>query len=175
METQVFNAVLSIAKSLEEINRKMPEPKTPTKTKPRDHNPKYPPDFVEFWKVYPRPEAKAKALEAWDNVVDARPKQSVLLARTIAYAKAMKKRNTEKKYIKLPSTWLHAHCWSDQYPETSSQPSTDGIHSVSVGRVLDEESIAGYCDPRWGEYKGLVKSGEIKPGFAAWKATLNEA
>lgn len=77
-------------------------------------------DFEQFWTTYPRKEAKAKALEAWNK--NTPPIEEVLAA----LKWQTKKDDWIKeggKYIPMPATYLNARRWTDERPKPkTTQP-----------------------------------------------------
>jgi hypothetical protein len=64
--------------------------------------------FDEFWKLYPRREAKAAARKAWDKVIKKVDPQEVLDGLT-AHAFS-----PDPQYRPLPASWLNAGRWEDE-------------------------------------------------------------
>lgn len=83
-----------------------PEPLSATAVAPS--NPDDP--FNEFWAVYPRKGDKKKAYERWGEAITVEsPERIIEAARKFREEKA----GVERKYVKLPSTWLNQQCWQD--------------------------------------------------------------
>ena len=90
----------------------------------------YPESFEQFWTTYPRRESKGQALKAWPAAIEATAQsklidsdespETFLARRASDYAATVA--STEKKFIRLPSTWLNAHGWED---ETKARVPTD--------------------------------------------------
>ena len=73
----------------------------------------YPPDFVEFWNVYPKRVGKKQALITWLRVVTPRNIYDVQSA-AAAFGEAVSSwPRSEYQFLKDPSTWLNAGCWHD--------------------------------------------------------------
>lgn len=79
--------------------------------------------FENFWKKYPKREAKAHALKAWIKLgIDRNEElyQEVMagveaqLRFNKTWKAAMQGDNEKREYIKLPATWLNAGCWEDE-------------------------------------------------------------
>lgn len=86
-----------------------------------EHKPKLPSpsdDFLDWYLVYPRKEARNKALQAY---IKARRSVSaeVLLAGARRYAEDP---NRLSEYTKLPASWLNAGCWEDDPLPTRGAP-----------------------------------------------------
>lgn len=71
-------------------------------------------DFENFYSLYPRKEAKQKALQAYLKAIKKVDKDTLLegLKKYIDYIKTNKK---EREFIKHPATWLNQGCWEDEY------------------------------------------------------------
>ena len=71
-------------------------------------------NFEEFYSLYPRKEAKQKALQAYLKAIKKVDKDTLLegLKKYIDYIKTNKK---EREFIKHPATWLNQGCWEDEY------------------------------------------------------------
>lgn len=66
--------------------------------------------FDDFWRAYPRKGDKAKAKQRWTEAIqDERPEAIIEAAKRFRE----EKRNTERRYIPLPSTWLNQQRWLD--------------------------------------------------------------
>jgi hypothetical protein len=81
-------------------------------------------DFEEWWRVYPRREARGHAEKAY---VAARKlaSQEILLAGARRYALSQ----PDPKYQKHPATWLNGRCWLDEPPD---KPNGGGVKYVMV-------------------------------------------
>lgn len=77
---------------------------------------RYPEDFKEFWKVYPRKVGKAAALRAW---LRRKPPIGPVLS---AIAWQLLSRRWLEGFIKDPATWINGGCWEDE-PEKATTPS----------------------------------------------------
>lgn len=94
-------------------------------TTPKRKRHTYPPEFEEWWKLYPRPAGKPDALKAWKQA-DIDPDE--LAAHTQALADAHKRAGTDKQYIPHPATWLRREGWNDELPtppQAKQKPRTD--------------------------------------------------
>lgn len=81
----------------------------------------HPADFDKFYDIYPRREAKAKAIQAWAKLCKLAYKDQPTLQQILT---ALEKRNrqwkqngTAKQYIPLPASWLNAARWLDEIEE----------------------------------------------------------
>lgn len=71
------------------------------------------PDFDEFWKLYPRHDAKKLALRRWKRMKKSDRDKA------LAHLKAAPYAGRDKQYIPLPTTYLNGERWND---ETSHHP-----------------------------------------------------
>ena len=77
------------------------------------------PDFMSFWKAYPRKVDKPAAFKAWQKAN--RPAIDEILS-------ALKKQTAtqwitdEKKFIPYPEKWIAGERWNDQVPNQRSSP-----------------------------------------------------
>ena len=80
--------------------------------------------FEDFWLLYPRREAKKKAIEAWRKIP---PSLHVeILTSLAAWRPCLLARGVE--YIPLPATWLNGERWTDELPATI----TSAAHAPAV-------------------------------------------
>ena len=82
---------------------------------------KYPPDFEEFWDVYPRNDgSKKKAFILWEKAIDQEIDKRELFLKVCRFKH--NNLNTEKKYIPHATTWLYQKRWetiSIEKPQTT--------------------------------------------------------
>ena len=71
-------------------------------------------DFLEFYKIYPRKEAKQNALKAYNKAIKQVDK-NILLKGLKNYKKYIEENKIEKRYIRQPASWLNGGCWEDEY------------------------------------------------------------
>lgn len=69
--------------------------------------------FAEFWALYPRRVAKRDAQRIWQRLSPA--DQRAAVAALPAHVRAWK--DTERRFIPHPSTWLHQARWEDELAE----------------------------------------------------------
>lgn len=89
--------------------------------------PKYPPQFEDWWRIYPRKAGKGDALKAWRSAVKDIPTDE-LVEQTEAWAQATERCGTEERFLPFPATWLRASRWDDPLPE----PATNGHDKNSM-------------------------------------------
>lgn len=71
-------------------------------------------DFDSWYAKYPRRDAKGQARKAF-HAARKKVDLSTLERGRDLYAAKVKLDETERRYIKLPSTWLNGECWDDDY------------------------------------------------------------
>jgi hypothetical protein len=90
-------------------------------------------EFDEFWKVYPRRQAKADARKAYKAARKSIDATTVL---TGARAYALLTVGVEREYIKLPAGWLRDRRWEDDpIPQTPSKDARAAA-VIEMGRQL---------------------------------------
>ena len=95
-----------------------PNPYTQQKTAAKDTAPMGPEDdhdFMTFWNHYPRKRERKGAYRKWKTITTT-VNPSLLIEGAKNYRKETEGR--EEKYIKLPTTWMNAGGWEDEYTET---------------------------------------------------------
>jgi hypothetical protein len=99
-----------------------------------------PPRFDEWYREYPRKDSPAAARKAYAKalpLVGGDPQ--VLIDAAKRYA--AQEHQTEKRFIKMPATWLNGECWlSEPVPPVSSAGTVNGHNGrrVSTQAELDE-------------------------------------
>lgn len=86
--------------------------------------------FENFWSAFPRREAKGAAEKAFNSASETTPPETLVAG---ARAYASKRSGEDKKFTKLPATWLNQQCWLD-----------DGI--VDMGPAPTPEEIEAAKD-----------------------------
>jgi len=82
-------------------------------------------EFDQFWKLYPRHEAKKAAIRAFEKARKEAPLEAILNK-----LRAAKEKWTEEKYTPYPATWLNREGWD-------AEPATNGN-----GHIPSEEDLA---------------------------------
>jgi hypothetical protein len=101
--------------------------------------------FAAFWDVYPRHEAKAKAVIAF-----AKAAKKLSPAGLVDAARRFRddpNRNPDSKYLPHPATWLNGERWTDEI--AASPPPGSGPRKLTPA----EQALADYND-RYGEPNG---------------------
>lgn len=68
--------------------------------------------FDEWWELYPRKDAKKKALETWGRLAPDEELRAKMM--TVLQAQVIAWRDREKKHILLPTTYLNGQRWEDE-------------------------------------------------------------
>lgn len=72
--------------------------------------------FEKFWKLYPNKKSKQKAANIFKEVIDEKKATfREIMDGVKNYALEVEQKDTPKKYIKHPTTWLNQGCWTDDY------------------------------------------------------------
>lgn len=86
---------------------------------------KYPADFEEFWKLYPKKADKLNASKAWKKQKAKIPKLDVLKA---AIETQQSTDQWQRGIIPNASTWLNGHRWEDNPDQQTNFIDTDLLH-----------------------------------------------
>jgi hypothetical protein len=83
----------------------------------------YPHDFEEFWKVYPRREAKADACRAWERLKMPQKRRAyVALKSQLPMLEAKLRGRGGNNFCPLPATWINGGRFDDEPPEHIPEP-----------------------------------------------------
>lgn len=74
--------------------------------------------FEALWNLYPRKEGKENAFKKYQRICK-RVDDETIKRGILNYIEEIQKKGTEKKYIKMGSTWFNGECWNDEYEDTS--------------------------------------------------------
>jgi hypothetical protein len=74
--------------------------------------------FDEFWKVYPRKDAKKKALKAFTSLKPSNELFQSILTHVLKMSKTEKWLENDGMYIPYASSYLNGHRWEDEVPRT---------------------------------------------------------
>jgi hypothetical protein len=74
----------------------------------------YPRDFMRFWSEYPRRENKSQAFREWEKEKKYNPKFDLEKIVGAARTYSTEVSETEQRFIKMPSTFLHAGTWLEK-------------------------------------------------------------
>src|SRR5690242_11561687 len=97
----------------------------PSSAAPKDHPPKDPDGFTEFWAVYPRKVGRQAAVNAWAKARRRGVLPSVMNdgAKRLANDPNLP---ADRNYIPHPATWLNEGRWDDEPYSPSGQPPARG-------------------------------------------------
>lgn len=109
--------------------KKEPKPKTIVQQKPLDATP-----FYVFWDLYPRREAKAKALLKWERMSNA--DRNAALAGIHSWRESG--RWDDPRFIPMPATYLNGRRWEDEIT-----PRTDSSRQSYRDAVVHREAMVG--------------------------------
>ncbi len=85
-----------------------------------NHNLNLKNQFEEFWKLYDKKEGRKDCEKKFELALKKDPFEKIMMGLQ-SYVKA---RSTDKKFWKLPETWLNKECWNDEYSEASVKPNS---------------------------------------------------
>lgn len=88
--------------------------------------------FDEFWKVYPKREARGSALTAFAKALK-KTDAATLIAAAGVYAS--KRAGQDPQFTKQPATWLNQECWADDGIAPASLP--DPAQTAQASAVWD--------------------------------------
>lgn len=86
----------------------------------------YSKSFLEWYEEYPRKQSKKKAAELYMKALKDGATAEQLLDGVKGYNKYIAANSLERRYIKMPTTWLNQGCWEDDYTVKSTSI-LDGI------------------------------------------------
>ena len=109
-------------------------------------DPEFTKDFLLFWSIYPRKEGKLSAYKKF-NIAKKKMSSEDILKATKNYAEECVLNSTEKRYIKLPATFLGPDMW---YKEWVNRRPTKG---KSAGKKSGEYQPSNHYKPLGGDSK----------------------
>lgn len=131
-------------------------------------------DFVEFYKNFPRREARADALKAWRQTVKQRPPLQDLLAAVVRQRIEHDWCRERRRFIPLPATWLRGQRWADDFdvPESvlPSKPAATAPGISAGERATNEAALAA-----WNEVRATNSAGQSRPLLGWSDARTGEA
>lgn len=75
-----------------------------------------PPGFEQFWEIWPRREARARAVKAF-RTATRKTSVDAILDGARAYVRNCEQRKVEPSYIAHATTWLNGERWNDDLPQ----------------------------------------------------------
>jgi hypothetical protein len=94
-------------------NQQLTTPKEVKKERSKEYI--YTPEFLEFWTLYPRKEAKGNAYKAYNQSIKKVTHKEIIGALKKSLPVMAQK---EKEYIPHPATWLNQRRWEDEVTTT---------------------------------------------------------
>lgn len=92
--------------------------------------------FEQFWKAYPRREAKGTAAKAFRSAIKAGADPGAIISGARRYADqrtvAEPDPVTRQRFTKMPATWLRATCWEDEAPAPAGGVLIDGLTGEAI-------------------------------------------
>lgn len=95
-------------------------PITSTKSKPLSDKSDESPEFLKFWKSYPRKEAKQSALKAWSKLRLANGDFEHIMQALESFKLCEQWTKDDGKFIPHPATWINKKRWEDEQPTQES-------------------------------------------------------
>ena len=88
---------------------------------------KYPQDFLDWYKIYPRKKAKGDALKAYRQALK-EIDHDELVEKTRKFARYVEQSQTPQQYVPYPASWLRAAQWDDEQdvPQPKNAGGTGG-------------------------------------------------
>lgn len=83
---------------------------------PHSNASQYPPDFEEFWMVYPKHVGKGEALKSWKKIRPSTTLVSIIVAAVLKQKVSPDWLREHGQYIPSPSKWLNQSRWDDDVP-----------------------------------------------------------
>lgn len=75
-------------------------------------------DFENFFSLYPRKEVKKEAAKCFEKALKDGVMLCIILDGVKRYNRFIEEKKVERRFIKLPTTWLNQGCWDDDYGES---------------------------------------------------------
>ena len=116
-----------------ELTETEPAPK-PAKPKKRPLG-EYPPDFEEFWKIYPSNRGKAAAFKAWGKAKKRGATEEQLKTAAAAYSGYVTRLCRSEEHIKHASSWLNQDDWLDEPDSYQAKPAAGSFARRAQGTV----------------------------------------
>lgn len=101
-------------------------PAQPSEPKKPANN--YPPEFEQWYKIYPRKKAKGDALKAF-KAARKNVGQDELVEKTAKFARYVEQAQMEARFVPYPATWLRAAQWEDELEAPQMPNSGAGVNA----------------------------------------------
>lgn len=111
--------------------------------------------FQEFYENYPRREGRRTAAKAFATAAKRAPVETIL-AGSARYALATT--GTERRFVKLPATWLNGDHWNDEIPPNGAQN----------GRTHSSTKHANASKPSFGQVISRAAMARIEEGLPGY-------
>lgn len=118
---------------------------TPVKTNKNQENQEnqkknniYTPNFLSFWKTYPKKEGKGAAFKAYQNIKEPKPTLQHIVESITEHQQ--KEQWQTKQFIPFPATWINQRRWEDEVSEDDSIESMD--------QYLKRKGLDNHGNPR---------------------------
>ena len=140
-------------------------------------------DFKIFWDLVPRKEGKAAAAKAFKRAVRETGSADRIISGCEAWRNHVHRTKPERRFVKMPSTWLNAGCWEDVLsddqhiggPAVAVGPSDRAKReavdrALAILEVLEErrEDQGGYLDESdietYNRMKRVANSSSVSEG-----------
>ena len=116
-----------------ELTETEPAPK-PAKPKKRPLG-EYPPNFEEFWKIYPSNRGKAAAFKAWEKAKKRGATEEQLNTAAAGYREYVTRLGRAEEHIKHAATWLNQDEWLDEPDSYRTKPAAGSFARRAAGTV----------------------------------------
>jgi hypothetical protein len=111
--------------------------------------------FDDFWKIYPRRTAKKAAIKEFIKAIKEGATPMEIIDGTKRYSEYVLSNDTELRYIKHASTFLHQGCWEDEYViNGDKKQEVSREESLWIGRVKCWKGGSGIWYDAWGPKPG---------------------
>jgi hypothetical protein len=118
-----------------------PEPKPPPAARDQPNPRRYPPEFEQFWAIYPNKRGKPQAFKAWKTAT----LRAAMDAINAAASRYRDDPHREQAYTQRASTWLQSDGWEDPpLPDRRNRASPSIAERFAArARQLDHPELEG--------------------------------
>lgn len=108
-----------------------------------------PPEFDEFWAVYPRKTGRRKALMEWQKAIAEGVDPGDLVTAAKHYGQVIRAEETEEKFIKHPANWIRERHY-EEYLDPGGGWKTELVEKAEKVVALGEKAPADIlAEARW--------------------------
>jgi hypothetical protein len=120
--------------------------------------------FVAWYAIYPRREARADAWRAWQQTRARRPVLDVLITSVQQHAAVHGWCAARRQYIPMPATWLRGERWADEFdvPE-SVLPALPAAKLRGADAPAVDHALVAAANAAWAEVRACNGRGETRP------------